>query len=162
MILELCQMLWTAFHVTGDSGWERVAEDSGIKVYKQAHKNHPTAIWVRSSVTNFNWTVALGLELCKEYTRRYGKFHACEKMLHWFTENHPRCDEEYVSETAFYSQFSIPKWKGKLCTPPPLAMPEYYHYPDLVESYRMYYNGDKARFAVWNKGKDSKPDWFHK
>jgi hypothetical protein len=153
MILELCQMLWTAFHVTGEENWENDVTPL-VKIYKMAHKNHPTCIWVRSSPANFEWTVDLGMALCKEYTRRYDKTHACEKAFDFFEKNSPKCDETFVSPTAFYSMFSIPKG----CTPPPLAMPQFFHYPDLIESYRLYYITDKSGFSVWKKG--DKPDWF--
>ena len=153
MILEMCQMLWTAFHITGDLDWESQVPDS-LKIYKLAHKNHPTCIWVRSSISNFTWCAKMGLELCKEYTKRYGKTHACEKSFIWFQNNIPNCDEKYISPTAFYSMYSIPPG----CTPPPLAMPEFFHYPDLIESYRLYYRADKSRFAKW-KGQEA-PKWF--
>jgi hypothetical protein len=89
--------------------------------------------------------VKLGVALCNEYTRRYGKIHACTHTLNWMKENAPRCNETYISPNAVYATFSIPEG----CTPPPMAMPQEYIYPDLVESYRLYYNKDKRGLFSW-------------
>jgi hypothetical protein len=154
MILEACQLLWTAFHLTGTEEWEHFVPPN-IKVYKPTHKNHPTAIWVRSSEGNFRWTSRLAFELCLEYTERYGKRHACQDMAEWFLNNMPECDEKTKAKPiTVYPTKNIPE----NCTPPPLAMPTEYHCDDLIEAYRDYYRGDKRRFAKWKNGKI--PDWF--
>jgi hypothetical protein len=155
MILEACQLMWAAFHITGEKDWESTVPD-GIKVYLLTHKNHPTAIWVRSSVNNFQWTASLAKELCIEYTQRYNRRHACEDMIDWFLLHHPNCNEETKAKaTTFYCTSNIPEG----CTPPPLAMPHYYHEDDLVLSYRNYYIYDKEPIAQW-KYCDT-PGWFY-
>jgi hypothetical protein len=152
MILEACQMLWTAFHQTGEQGWkENVPCD--VKIYKATHKNHPTAIWVRSSPENFRWTAELAWELCREYTNRYGKIHACQRMAEWFLNNTPLCNEQTKTKSVYPTE-NIPTG----CTPPPLAMPVEYHHVDLLQAYRNYYRGDKRRFAKWKYTKV--PEWF--
>ena len=40
MILETAQLLSTAHHLTGSP--------LACKLYKMTHKNHPSAVWVRS------------------------------------------------------------------------------------------------------------------
>ena len=65
MIIELAQLLCTAHHIIGSDN-----EDFKIP-YKKTHVNHPSAIWVRQGLYNYVWTVNLGLELCKEYTKRF-------------------------------------------------------------------------------------------
>lgn len=152
MILEACQMLWTAFHFTGINNWKKDVP-SDIKIYSATHKNHPTAIWVRSSRENFCWTAELAWELCREYTVRYGKIHACQGMVEWFLNNTPLCNE-CINTKAVYPSKSIPPG----CTPPPLAMPVKYHDEDLVTAYRDYYRGDKRRFAKWKY--TNVPKWF--
>jgi hypothetical protein len=70
MALESTQMLCTALNVHGVS-----------TPYKTAHLNHPCSIWARTSQANFQWLWTHGMELCKEYTRIYGKEHKCEAIL---------------------------------------------------------------------------------
>lgn len=71
MILETAQLLSTA-HVVLD----------GIQVaYKKTHQNHPSAIWVRQSSGNYNWTFSLFKELMEEYTFRTGKIHKSSEHL---------------------------------------------------------------------------------
>ena len=75
MILESAQMLCTAHHAC-PSDAERPE-----KFYKQAHLNHPSTIWVRTTTANYEWMVIHALALCEEYTHRYGKVHSCEKAV---------------------------------------------------------------------------------
>ena len=56
MILESAQLLCTA-HIISDG-------ESADVPYKATHKNHPSAIWARESVSNYIWLydhmIALG------------------------------------------------------------------------------------------------------
>jgi len=156
MILELCQMLWTAFHSTGEDQWKELVP-AEMKIYRATHANHPTCVWVRSSSTNYKWAAEHALEISKEYTRRYGKIHACHLMAEWFTRHSPRCDCEDKTQ-AVYATKDIPDG----CTPAPLCITNSeYHRDSLVESYRVYYIKDKIRFAKWDKSNNT-PDWFLK
>ena len=65
MILETAQLLSTA-HVELDG--DQVA-------YKSTHKNHPSAVWVRSSLDHYEWTLYHLEALGREYERRYFKVH---------------------------------------------------------------------------------------
>ena len=79
MILEATQMLYTAWWYDRNDN-DTIDWDMTIITdppYKSAYVNHPVTIWVRSFPNHYNWTVCLGLELCKEYTMRYGKNHKC-------------------------------------------------------------------------------------
>jgi hypothetical protein len=40
------------------------------------------------------------------------------------------------------------------------VMPEEYQGPDAIEAYRTFYLKGKARFAVWNKGRNP-PFWWN-
>ena len=71
MPLEAAQMLCTAHHVLG----EEYEYDTSYVPYKKAHVNHPSTIWVRSSLDNYNWTYQYMMALGDEYTNRYGKRH---------------------------------------------------------------------------------------
>ena len=64
MIIEYAQLLSSAHWMSG-----------GEAPYKLVHKNHPCSIWTRESIDNYRWLCELGIELSKEYTYRYGKFH---------------------------------------------------------------------------------------
>ena len=82
MILETAQLLYTAHWMLNP---ELLPPDS----YKKTHVNHPCAIWIRESLANYIWATHLGIELCKEYTFRYGKTHKTQYMLEWLVSNHP-------------------------------------------------------------------------
>ena len=130
MPLEAAQMLCTAHWATG-----------GTAPYKKAHLNHPCTIWVRKNTANYLYLCNLGLELCKEYTYRYGKRHGCQDIIEWCLANVP---------------LSLPKTNQ--ITEPPQAMPEVYKSVSVVDAYRKYYKYDKERMLVW-KNRDT-PKWL--
>jgi hypothetical protein len=131
MILETAQLLCGVHHMT-DQVTDQVP-------YKLSHKNHPCAIWSRESLSNYLYLCDLGLELCKEYTYRYGKRHKSQEVIEWCVTNKPNiCDKEF--------------------TEPARAMPNEYKVDSVVESYRNYYIGEKSKIAVW-KNRDT-PEWF--
>ena len=130
MILETAQLLCSAHHMT-DSEY--------TPPYKLTHKNHPCAVWTRTSLNNYKWLCKLGIELCKEYTFRYGKTHKCEAYIRDLTANIP----------------PIPRLGF---TPPAQAMPEEYKNPDdVVDAYRQYYFFEKFPLHSWSKR--STPEW---
>ena len=131
MPLETAQMLCTAI-------WQK----GGEAPYKPTHRNHPCNIWLMQSIENYNWLTELGLELCKEYTFRYGKTHKCEAIINWCIENKP-------------SLPSVPM------TAPALAMPEECKVEgDPVLSYRNYYIKDKTHLHSWKSR--NVPEWINK
>jgi len=131
MILETAQLLCSAHHMT--------PQVTPQVPYKLAHKNHPCSIWVRESLSNYLYLCELGLELCNEYTSRYGKRHKSQDVIEWCITNKANiCDKGF--------------------TEPPKAMPEEYKVSDVVQSYRNYYNGEKIKFAKWKNG--YKPVWL--
>ena len=119
MILESGQMLCAA-HDPGEAPWKRT------------HFNHPCTVWTRSSRANYEWLSVHGLELCAEYTRRYGRRHGAEDVLLWCAENIPRNLPD-VGLTPFAVAIKDKR----------------YHLGDVVSSYRAYYLGEKSRFAKW-------------
>ncbi len=117
MILETAQLLCTA----------HVELNSTVDVpYKPTHKNHPSAIWVRSSAENYMWAYEHMLALGAEYTKRYGKQHLtitkCRDILYNLPEN--------IENLAF--------------TQPPQCMPEEYQTTNSVDAYWAYYINEKA------------------
>lgn len=126
-ILETAQLLSTAHHLLGS----RFAK----KVYKPTHINHPCSVWVRSSGENYEWTYKFFLELCEEYTNRYRRIHACEKLKKYLKNNPCKAGE---------------------ITKRPQCMPEEYKNKNIVTAYRNYYLGEKMGFAKW---KNKIPSW---
>jgi len=70
MILESCQMLCTAHHLSG-----------GQAPYKPCFVNHPCTIWTRATLDNYNWLYTMCLELTKEFELRYHKTHRGSEVL---------------------------------------------------------------------------------
>jgi hypothetical protein len=131
MITESNQMLCSAHHACG--------ADPKVVPYRLGFKNHSCSKWVRESLSNYNWLVKLSLELCKEYTFRYDKIHAGEKISLWCEKNRPPIIDVGL-------------------TPFALAMPNEYKCEDPVKSYRNYYRGEKSHIFDWKKR--NRPYWL--
>lgn len=128
MPLETAQLLSSAVNYYEDA--------EGL--YRSTHINHPCSIWTRSSRANFIWLAELGMELCAEYSKRYGKVHASSAI---------------ILRAIDYANY-IPA--GGL-TEFAQAMPPEYKDKDAVTAYRNYYIGEKAHIATW---KTNKPSWW--
>ena len=80
MILESAQLLSTAHFVL-----------DGVQVgYKPTHKNHPCAVWCRTTRSNYSWLYAHFCALLDEFTFRTGKVHKSKeqsKALQSFPKN---------------------------------------------------------------------------
>lgn len=113
LILEAAQCLCTAHWETGSEA-----------PYRATHKNHPINKWIRKSLANYRWVCDYGMALCDEYTYRYGKVHATQKVLEWCIKNQPNIQDSTLTEFA-------------------LAMPDEYKSVDPVESYRRYVIAEK-------------------
>lgn len=112
MILETAQLLSTAH-----------AELDGASVaYKPTHKNHPSAVWVRSSLQHYVWTVAHLEALGSEYERRYQKVH---KTIREHLKSLKR------PPVALQANF----WRD-----PPQCMPDECKNVDATIAYMVYYN----------------------
>ena len=131
MILETAQLLCTAHHILG----------SNIKIpYKATHKNHPSAIWVRSSAEAYMWAYEHMLALGAEYTKRYGKEHLtiakCRDVLYTLPNN--------ISNDPFAQ--------------PPQCMPDEYKVEgDSVAAYWNYYENEKHTIRNQNEQKIVRP-----
>ena len=134
MILESAQMLSTAHRVLdGDEYADKVG------LYKMAHKNHPSTIWVRLSNQHYWWLYAHMVALMEEYTYRYGKHHATERLK--------------VPLSEYPKAISVGDF-----TNPPQCMPKACKGEDTVLAYQNYYIIEKSGFARWTKREI--PTWF--
>lgn len=152
MLVESVQLLSSAYYTLGQFGpvllmskerLDSFPRESGF--YKLTHRNHPSAIWTRSTIQNWKWLLELTKELAIEYTFRYGKNHSVESILEWMESNKPNLPDTMLED------FS-------------LAMPEQYHpintkINDTVFSYRLYYLFDKPHLADW--GSRGEPKWHN-
>ena len=138
MILETAQLLCGVHHMTPQVPYNHRTTTVEVP-YKLSHKNHPCAIWARESLSNYLYLCDLGLELCKEYTYRYGKRHKSQDIIEWCLVNKPT-----IIDIGF--------------TTPPKAMPDEFKVEDVIQSYRNYYIGAKKDFAKW-KNREV-PEWF--
>jgi len=128
MPLETAQLLCTSLNLLN------------VKTpYKSCHVNHPCRIWTGKSRSNFIWLCQLGIELCKEYTFRYERVHASQKVI-----------EECMAQAN-----NIPE--GEL-TPFAQAMPDEYKNDNPVSAYRNYYIHAKKHLAAWKKR--NIPEWY--
>ncbi len=128
MILESAQLLCTA-----------ILHHGGEAQYKQAHKNHPCAIWARETRANFNWLVDLGLELAKEFEFRYQNKHKSAEVI-----------KDCSAKASFIPDGELTVFAQ--------AMPDEYKNPDAVIAYRAYYNGAKRKLAKWQPREQ--PFWW--
>ena len=97
MLLESTQLLWTAYHVATAG---RIPDDApttkaGARGYRATHKNHPCAIWARTTIANYRWLCALAAALATEYHYRYPTAgpHACEAHVAWLSAHPPPLPE---------------------------------------------------------------------
>lgn len=152
MILEYAQLLSTAHRVLDGiprseislAGRRRTVYDLNDardgSLYRATHINHPSAIWCRLSTVNYDWLYVMWRELMDEYTYRYYKVHACEKLIKPLNR----------------APFNIAS--GEFTEPTP-AMPDQYKVPgNSIQSYRNYYVGDKHEMSRWTDR--TMPEWF--
>jgi hypothetical protein len=161
MILESAQMLSTAHW----SSWRRILNPPPLKgqklmqewlasnvpvehrpAWKMTHVNHPCTQWAGLSWGNYRWLSLHGQELCREYTRRYGREHSSHSIHRWLYSHVPP-HFEHMSVTPLD------------ITPFALAMPDDCKVAgDAVQSYRNYYINHKKRMAKWAHSKT--PAWW--
>ena len=159
MIVESAQMLSTA-HRMLDGVLKRAPSKSGKTMskhwtlpddrddvlYKAVHMAHPCTVWTMKSNNNYTWHWVHFAALCDEYTYRYKKVHATDKLLREKLKSLPRnIDVGYLTQK-------------------PLAMksnPECMFPDDPVKSYRMFYQTKQDRFKMVWTGREV-PEWFKK
>ena len=152
MVLEYAQLLSTAHRVldgslstgvskTGRKQTRYVLPDSRESVlYRSTHINHPSAIWVRQSDSNYVWLFKMFKALKDEYNFRYDKIHASGQLGN-ILSNQPK---------------NI--MKGKFTEPTPAMPDEIKIAGDSIASYKNFYIKNKSHIATWKKR--SVPEWF--
>lgn len=152
MILESAQLLSTA-HRFLDGTEQTIVHNNRKKkeytlrdsrndvIYKATHINHPSAIWVRQSVLNYQWLVDHFYALMDEYTYRYDKKHKCLGIISYMLSSPPLNLRDFDM------------------TPMLCAMDDIYKVSDdPVENYRNYYRMGKKHLYKWTKR--TPPDWI--
>lgn len=112
-------------------------------LYKSVHVNHPSAVWVRESLENYEWLYDMWVCLCNEYQHRYGRVHESFNKLEHILSVAPAKIESIG--------FTQP-------TPAMKNFPQCIVEGDSLQSYRNYYWEAKRQFARWTKR--DKPDWY--
>jgi len=153
MILESAQLLSTAHRMldgteyigktlTGRNvrRWE-LADLREPVVYQATHVNHPSAVWARTSVENYNWLYEHFFALMTEYTYRYGKTHKCAGDLAYMLA----CPPYNLKD---YDMTKMPSAMAK----------DYIISENPVENYRNYYKNGKNHLHKWTKRQP--PEWL--
>lgn len=153
MILESAQLLSTA-HRFLDGKEKQVLTDKGRRMKRwiledqrepvlclATHINHPSAVWARTSVENYNWLVDHMYALMAEYTHRYEREHVYYGDMSYMLQSPPHNLKEFDS------------------TKMPSAMDVKYIISDNpVENYRNYYKYGKASMHKWTNREP--PEWI--
>ena len=72
MALETAQLLSTAIFINSTITYDNL--------YKPTHIKHPCTIWAAANIENWDWLFQHFVALCAEYSFRYNKQHASEKI----------------------------------------------------------------------------------
>lgn len=126
MPLETAQMLCAVLY--------RLKYPKRYIPYKKTHPHHPCTEWAYSSYKNYLHLCTIGLALCREYTYRYKKVHACEEIIRY-------CRDVAKSIKDRFSQHAP--------TTPAQAMPDECKHRNTVRAYRTYYMQEKNHLFVW-------------
>jgi hypothetical protein len=110
--------------------------------WKMTHTGHPCTVWTQHTRENYRWHSELGLALCDEYRKRYGKDHKCLTTHRWLSANEPPSFETASGLTPF-----------QICMPDDCKITG-----DPVASYQNYYREKKSRFAKWKY--TQVPTWY--
>lgn len=152
MILETAQLLSTAHRildgreVAGKTRTNRnvkrwtLYDERETVMYVATHVNHPSAIWCRQSIQNYDWLVEHFFALNDEYSYRYGKKHKCYDMGYWL-QSPPKNLE-------IYDWTTMPSCMDK----------QYIISEDPLINYRNYYNKGKKHIHAWKKR--NPPNWI--
>ena len=154
MILESAQLLSTAHRLldgeqvmgktkTGRNAKRWILNDAREPVvYQATHINHPSAVWCRASVENYNWLADHLHALLAEYTYRYSKKHKVQGDLSYMLMSPPKNLQEY-----------------DMTLMPSAMADEYKISDDPIVNYRNYYKVGKARMHSWKNRQP--PEWIN-
>jgi hypothetical protein len=147
MPLETAQLLSTALYLADPPAWEQL--HAAGQAYKPSHQQHPCALWTRASINNYLWLCRLGIELCEEYSYRFGERGGSE-------EEPRRHKSAAVIRSLREHAPLLPKLRH--VTDFATVVPDDCQVGDAVLCYREYYLHHKSAFARWTKR--APPAWF--
>ena len=121
-------------------------------IYKKSHEKHPMVLWASKSLAHYNYVCDLGLALQQEkevridnmqnlpakQRKKWKNFHKSIPVIQFCKDNPP----------PFHLFVHKNDWLD-----PPKCMPEYLHNDengipfDVLESYRIFYSGNKVQIA---------------
>ena len=124
----------------------RLYDDRETILYQAGFVNHPSAIWCRTNINNYNWLYELYENLHGQFYNRYNKVHKSWSDLHAKLRYPPR----NISTDPF--------------TPPPKAMPDECKIgddsmPNVIASYQFFYHYKKLN-GMDVSWKNKKPIWW--
>ena len=139
MVVELLQQLGSSVRRHGATDDMMTLTSKGTPLKGGSH-NHPATRWCGETRDNFLWACFHAAALAEEYTKRFGKTHACAEGIEHLYRMHTLIPEG-------------------LMTPFAQCMPDEFKVDgDSITAYRKYYHSKK--FAKWDKGRDS-PHWWN-
>ena len=142
MILESAQLLSTAHRLLDGTNNVLPDDRNGI-LYRATHKNHPSAIWVRSDLDHYRWVYNLLYFLIAEYRYRYkDRAHKTERLLPYLLD----------------APHNISMDGPLAMVDPPQCMPDDCKHEDCVTAYRQYYKKHKYHIAKWTRREQ--PEWW--
>jgi hypothetical protein len=145
MPLEACQMLSIVASKKWGHDYGTLPKKDGTPyaTEKGAFRNHPCTRWAAESIDNAYWLIKWGMNLCDEYSVRYGKTHSCYNTL---------LDAYYL----------FPKGKLTNVTPFVRAMPDEYKFDtsiDTFEAYKRYISSKTWVKDNYLRMPQRRPEW---
>jgi len=145
MILETAQILSTTHRIldgkevigiNSKSGrkqttWE-LPDDRNNLFYNSTHMNHPSTVWARQNVENYDWLYRHFVAIGREYSYRYGKQHLSITKLRDTLSSAP-------------NNMRL----GQMTKIPSCMDEKYIISDDPVLNYRNYYKYGKAHLHNW-------------
>lgn len=157
MIVEYAQLLSTAHRLLDGTQYFdksktgrkihrwKLDDEREQKLYHAVSWNHPSAIWVRRDLSQYQWLWNLASELCQEYRYRYGGTTDKQHKTSLVIQNLSFAPHN-ISRTGLFAE-------------PPQAMPEDVKVPgDSIQAYKNYYLKYKKGFANWKVR--GIPSWY--
>lgn len=140
IISEITQMCSTVLH-KAEAHSEFFPLTKAGTIVKPTHAHHPVTKWIGVSSANYLWAIQHLIDLCGEYTYRYGRHHHYEQFIKNMLDG-----EKFIE-------------RGELTKFVP-AMPPEYKVESVVESYRNYYKCVKLKTIQCNWTKRTIPHWL--
>jgi len=99
-------------------------------------------------VANYRWLADYGVELCAEYTHRYGKIHSCQEHIEWLKVNEPPFSPEALGCRRTPFAQAVPEWIKELNV-------------DAVTAYRLVYIHEKdGKIKMTTYKNRERPKWL--